>query len=126
MRRILFLAHAEVLHILRDRVLLAQMLVVPVVQLLILANAATFEIRNTPIYIVDFDRTPRSRGITSHLAASGHFRVAGTAPSLDRANDLLLAGDVTMVVVIPRNFESSLVRTGAAPVELSLNAEKGS
>ena len=69
MRRILFLAQAEVLHILRDRVLLAQVLIVPVVQLLILSNAATFQIRNTPIYIADFDRTSTSRG--TRASASG-------------------------------------------------------
>jgi ABC-2 type transport system permease protein len=126
MRRIFFLAQAEVLHILRDRVLLAQVLVVPIVQLLILSNAATFEIRNTPIQIVDFDRTSVSRGLINHLAASGHFQIAGDVPSLDRANEALLAGTVTMVVVIPHDFEVSLRRTGVAPVELSMNAEKGS
>ena len=84
MRRIFFLAEAEVLHILRDRVLLAQVLIVPVVQLLILSNAATFEIRNTPIYTVDLDRTSMSRGLINHLAASGHFQIVGTAPSLDQ------------------------------------------
>jgi ABC-2 type transport system permease protein len=45
---------------------------------------------------------------------------------LDRANVALLAGDVTLVVVIPHDFESSLVGTGLAPVELSVNAERGS
>ena len=126
MRRIFFLAEAEVLHILRDRVLLAQVLIVPVVQLLILSNAATYEIRNTPIYAVDLDRTSVSRGLINHLAASGHFQIVGAAPSLDRANEALLAGTVTMVVVIPHDFEVSLRRTGVAPVELSVNAEKGS
>jgi ABC-2 type transport system permease protein len=126
MRRILFLAQAEVLHIVRDRVLLAQVLIVPVVQLLILSNAATFQIRNTPIHVADFDRTSTSRGIVSHLAASGHFQIVGTAASLDAANEALLAGTVTMVVAIPHDFEASLVTTGVAPVELSVNAEKGS
>ncbi len=126
MRRILFLAHAEVLHILRDRMLVAQVLMVPIVQLLILSNAATFQIHNTPIYVVDFDRTSTSRGAISHLAASGHFEIVATVPSLDAANEALLAGTVTMVVAIPHDFEASLVRTGIAPVELSVNAEKGS
>ncbi len=126
MRRLLFLAQAEVLHILRDRVLLAQVLIVPIIQLLILSNAATFEIRNTPIWIVDFDRTSVSRGLVNHLAASGHFQIVDTTPSLDRANEALLAGTVTMVVVIPHDFEVSLTKTRAAPVELSVNAEKGS
>jgi ABC-2 type transport system permease protein len=126
MRRILFLAHAEVLHIARDRLLLAQTLIVPMVQLLILANAATFEIRNTPIHVVDFDRSSASRGVVSRLAASGHFDIVDATPALERVEERMLDGSITMAVVIPRNFERSLVRAGAATVELSVNGEKGS
>ena len=126
MRRILFLAHAEMLHVVRDRATLAQVLVVPIVQLLVLANAATFLIRNTPTYVVDLDRTSASRGIVTRLAASGHFRILGASASTDLANEALLAGTATMVVTVPHDFEASLVRTGRAPVELSVNAEKGS
>ena len=126
MRPILFLARAEVLHVVRDRATLAQCLIVPIVQLLVLSNAATFQIRNTPTYVVDLDRSSASRGLVTRFAASGHFRVAAQSASLDLANDALLRGDVTMVLAIPRDFEVSLVRTAAAPVELSVNAEKGS
>src|SRR5579864_5611774 len=110
MRRMLFLAQAEVLHITRDRILLAQTLIVPMIQLLILSSAATFEIRNTPIDIVDFDRSPASRGLVNHIAANGHFDVIGTTPSLDRADEDMLRGDITMMLVIPRDFESDLIR----------------
>ena len=126
MRRILFLAQAEVLHIVRDRILLAQTLLVPMVQLIILSNAATFEIRNTPIQIVDFDRTSVSRGVVNRLAANGHFQIVDTTPSLDRVEERLLDGSITMAVVIPRDFEESLVKTGSASVQLSVNGEKGS
>ena len=126
MRPILFLARAEVLHVVRDRATLAQCLIVPVVQLLVLSNAATFQIRNTPTYVVDLDRSAASRGLVTRFAASGHFQVEAQSASLDLANDAMLRGDVTMVLTIPRDFEMSLVRTAAAPVELSVNAEKGS
>ena len=126
MRQIFFLAQAEVLHIVRDRILLAQTLIVPMVQLLVLSNAATFEIHNTPIQIVDLDRSAASRGVVNHLAANGHFHIVDTTPSLDRANERLLDGSITMAVVIPHDFEVSLVKTGVAPVELSVNGEKGS
>ena len=126
MRPIFFLARAEVLHVVRDRATLAQCLIVPIVQLLVLSNAATFQIRNTPTYIVDLDRSSASRGLVTRFAASGHFRVTAQSASLDLANDALLRGDVTMVLTIPRDFEASLVRTAAAPAELSVNAEKGS
>jgi ABC-2 type transport system permease protein len=126
MRQILFLAHAEVLHLVRDRILLAQTLIVPMVQLLVLSNAATFEIRNTPIQIVDFDHSAASRGVASHLAASGHFAVVDTTPSLARVEQRLLDGSITLAIIIPHEFEASLVKTGTAAVELSVNAEKGS
>jgi ABC-2 type transport system permease protein len=126
MRRILFLARAEVLHIVRDRTTLAQVLVVPIVQLLVLVNAATFVIRNTPTYVVDYDRTSASRGLINRLAASGHFRILERSASLAKANDALLDGAATLVVTIPHEFESSLARTGRAPVQLVVNAEKGS
>ncbi len=126
MRRILFLARAEVLHVVRDRATLAQVLVIPIVQLLVLSNAATLQIRESPTYIVDFDRSTASRGLITRFAASGHFQIAGASASPDQANEALLRGDVAMVLTIPRDFESSLVRTGAAPVQLALNAEKGS
>jgi ABC-2 type transport system permease protein len=126
MRRIRFLAWAEVLHVVRDRATLAQVLVLPIVQLLVLANAATFEIRDIPTYVVDFDRSTTSRGLIDRFVASGNFRIVGRTASLDLANEDLLRGRVTLVVTIPHDFESSLVRDRLAPVQLAVNAEKGS
>ncbi len=110
----------------RDRATLAQVLVMPIVQLLILSNAATFQVSDTPTYVVDFDRSSLSRGLVTRFRASGHFRVEEQSESLELANEALLRGDVTMVLTIPRDFESSIVRTGIAPVQLAVNAEKGS
>ncbi len=126
MRRILVLARAEVLHILRDRTTMAQVLIIPILQLLVLTNAATFVIRDSPVYVVDQDRTPASRGLISRFAASGHFDIVGSSASIDRANEELLQGSVTLVITIPRNFESDLMTIRRAPVQLLLNGEKGS
>ena len=77
-------ARAEVLHVIRDRATLAQVLIVPIVQLLILSNAATFEIRDTPTYVVDLDRTQRRRAAWSTgFAASGQFVIVGQSASTD-------------------------------------------
>jgi ABC-2 type transport system permease protein len=125
MRRVFFLAQAELLHVVRDRATLAQILVVPMVQILILANAATFEIRDTRMWVVDLDRTVVSRGLVNRFAASGHFDITGTTPSLDAANEALLRGETTLALVIPRDFEAEVARTRRANVELLVNAEKG-
>jgi ABC-2 type transport system permease protein len=60
------------------------------------------------------------------FAASGHFTIVEQSNSQALSNDALLDGRVTMVLTIPDDFESSLVRTGSAPVQVVVNAEKGS
>ena len=126
MRRILFLAWAEVLHVVRDKATLAQVLVVPVIQLLILSNAATFAINNTPTAIVDHDRTAVSRGLADRLRGSGHFRIVDAAASPDAAARALDSGDVTLAVMIPRGLEADVVNHGTGEVQFVLNGEKGS
>jgi len=125
-RRTLVLARAEVLHVVRDRATLMQIVLVPIIQLLILSNVATFAIRNSPIYVVDFDRTSVSRGLVDRLSASGFFELEGLSSSPDAANEALLLGRATLVVTIPHDFEASLRRTGVGAVHLDVNAEKGS
>jgi ABC-2 type transport system permease protein len=125
-RRTLVLARAEVLHVVRDRATLAQIVILPLIQLLILSNATTFAIRATPIWVVDQDASSVSRGLVDRLGASGFFVVSGSSTSQEPANDAMLRGRATMVVTIPTDFERELVRTGTDAVHLDVNAEKGS
>jgi len=125
-RRVLVLARAEMLHVSRDRASLVQVILLPLIQLLLLSNVATFEIKRSPAYIVDFDHTTASRGVVSRLGSSGFFDIVGQSGSPDSANDAMLGGRATLVVTIPHDFERSLVRTGTAQIGLDVNAEKGS
>src|SRR5262249_28648296 len=108
-RRVLVLARAEVLHVTRDRASLVQIIVMPMVQLLLLSNVATFAIKESPAYIVDFDRTSTSRGVVSRLGSSGFFNIVGQSASPDSANAATLGGRATLVVTILPDFERSLV-----------------
>lgn len=126
MRRVWFLAWAEVLHVIRDRATMAQVFIVPVVQLLVLSNAATFAIQHTPAAIVDHDRSQVSRGLAGRLEASGHFRLLDRDASPAEAERALDDGDVTLVVVIARGLEADLARGDQADVQLVLNGERGS
>ena len=125
MRTVLFLMRKEYLQIFRDRTTLFQIFFIPVVQLLVLSNAATFEVTNSRMHIVDFDRTTTSRRLVQHLTASGSFTVAASSLSLDRANEDMLSRRVSVVLNVPRDFERNLVRSGSAPVQLLVNAEEG-
>jgi ABC-2 type transport system permease protein len=125
MRTLRFLLRKEFLQIARDRTMLAMLIAAPVIQLLILSNATTFEIRRTKMYLVDADHSTASRGLVQRMVASGRFVVAEASGSGERADEALLKRDVSMVLEVPPDFERDLVRTGHAPVQMIFNAEDG-
>jgi ABC-2 type transport system permease protein len=124
-RTVFFLVRKEFLQIFRDRTTVFQIFMIPVVQLLVLANAATFDVKRVKTLVVDEDRTTVSAGLVQRLRAGRQFEVVryeGTDAGVDHA---LLDREVTAVLHIPRRFEEDLVRRGRAPVQLVLNAEEG-
>jgi len=125
-RRTLALARAEVLHVVRDKASLVQIIVMPLIQLLLLSNVATFAVKRSPAYFVDFDHSPTSRGLVTRFAASELFDIVGQSSSPAAANEAMLRGDATIVVTIPHDFERALTRDKSAPIGLDVNAEKGS
>jgi ABC-2 type transport system permease protein len=125
MRTILFLVRKEYLQVFRDRPTVFQIFFIPIVQLLVLANAATFEVSNARMHVVDLDGTRSSRELVAHHVASGRFTVAARSASMRLADRDLLDRDVSVVLRIPRDFERDLVRRRVAPVQLVLNAEEG-
>ena len=125
LRTLRFLLRKEFLQIRRDHTMVAQIIMVPIIQLFILSGAATFEVKHASMYVVDADRTELSRGLVQRLSASGRFVLAGSSPSMARANDAMLAHDADLIVRIPTDFERDLVRTGRAQVQLVLDAENG-
>jgi ABC-2 type transport system permease protein len=125
MRRILVLAWVEVLHVVRDRATLFQALFIPIVQLLILANAATFQVRNTRLYVVDLDHSETSRQLISHFVGSGRFQIVGASESRTRADNAILGGQASLVVAIPKGFERSVMRDGHGAVQLVVDGASG-
>jgi ABC-2 type transport system permease protein len=126
MRTIFFLVRKEFLQIFRDHTTVAQIFMIPVVQLLILSNAATFDLKQTRVLVVDEDRTTVSAGLVRRLEGGRQFRVVRQVPSAAGVEHALLDREVTAVIHIPRRFEQDLVRYRSAPVQLILNAEEGS
>lgn len=125
MRTVLFLIRKEYLQIFRDRATVFQILFIPVVQLLVLSNAATFEVKNTRMHVVDLDRSRTSRELVGEFVASGRFQAVAHSASMEAADEDLLSRKASMVLHIPRDFERDLVRNGTGKVQLLLNAEEG-
>jgi ABC transporter DrrB family efflux protein len=124
-RTVFFLVRKEFLQIFRDRTTVFQIFMIPVVQLLVLANAATFDVKRVAMLVVDEDRTTVSSGLVQRFQAGKQFRVVRYEATDADVDHALLDREVTAVLHIPRRFEEDLVRRGRAPVQLVLNAEEG-
>jgi ABC-2 type transport system permease protein len=125
MRTLRFLLRKEYLQIFRDRIMVAQLLLLPAIQLALLANAATFEVKSARLAVVDEDRSATSRGLVDRMRAAGRFELVRATASAERADEAMLRREAAVILHIPRDFERDLVRTHVAPVQLVLNAEDG-
>jgi len=125
MRTLRFLLRKEFLQLFRDRLVLVMLFVMPIAQLLLMANAATFEVRDARLYIVDMDHSTTSRGLVEHLLASGRFVARGSSESMSLADASMNRREVDAILGIPRGLEQDIVAGRPTAVQVVLNAEDG-
>jgi ABC-2 type transport system permease protein len=104
MRTILYLIRKEFLQIFRNKFISKAIFAVPIVQMLILVPAVTFELKNVKLAVIDKDMTPESRGLISRLSGSTFFRVSFSTFSDSEANNLLHRNKCSMILEIPSGF----------------------
>lgn len=125
MRIILFLVRKEMLQVFRDRIMPRMVLVAPVIILVILANAMTFEVRRTDLALIDHDRSPASARLVEAFTSTGRFRVTVDTPSGPVADAALLQRRAAAILRIPAEFERDLRRGSRPTLQFVLNAEDG-
>jgi ABC-2 type transport system permease protein len=104
MRTIFYLIRKEFIQIFRNKFISKAIFAVPVVQMLVLVPAVTFELKEVKLAIIDNDMTPESRGLISKLNGSTFFRVSLSTFSDTEANDLLNRNKFSMILHIPSGF----------------------
>ncbi|MEX0719618.1 MAG: ABC transporter permease [Balneolaceae bacterium] len=126
MRTIRFLLQKEFLQIFRNKGMLPILFVMPVVQLLILSFAATYELKEVDFALVDMDQTSLSRELTSKFQATGYFRLTEKTFNKYGAMEAMDAGKVKMIIHIPVHFQRDLQSGNSAPIQLIIDAVDGS
>lgn len=99
--------------------------VLPIIQLIILSNAATFEIKNIKFSYIDHDKTSFSRALIDKFEASTYFNVLTDFPSNNLATAAMLKGDVDVILEIPQNFERNLTKDQSTDISVTINAIDG-
>ncbi len=123
-RRILALVLKELASLWKDPKSRAVLLAPPLVQVVIFAYAATFEVQNVPLAVWNEDNGAISAELVRRFAASPAFRVAAVPDHPAAAAALLDAKDVAAVLHVPQDFSARVLAGRAASVQLLLDARR--
>jgi ABC-2 type transport system permease protein len=126
MKTILYIVQKEFLQISRDKFLRAVIIMVPIVQMMVLVYAATFEMKNIKIHFVDQDRSTASIELVKKFTASSFFLPVDYTSDVNAGTDNLKKNNATVVCVIPPEFGRKLSMGQSTSVQLLLNSIDGS
>lgn len=121
MRTILFLIRKEFIQIFRNKFISKAIFAVPLVQMLILVPAVTFEIRNVILTVIDRDMTSESRGLITKLEGSTFFEVKQTLSTV-AATELLHSNKSSVMIEIPDGFGKEIMSGGVGKIIASIDA----
>jgi len=122
MRNILFIIQKEFIQIFRNKVLMVMLFVIPFVQLLILPFAASFEIKNINLHIVDYSRSTYSQKLISKFSGSSFYNITDISSSYQKAENEIKSGKVNQIIVIPFDFEKNIVNSKKSKIQINTDA----
>lgn len=105
----------ELLHILRDRAMLAMAFSIPVFQL-VLFGFIDQTVHDLPTVVVDQDRSPDSRLLMDEMRASGTFAITHLTTSPRSARQDIVSGRARAAVIIPPDFHDKRTRGVTAQI----------
>jgi ABC-2 type transport system permease protein len=126
MRNIFLLISKEFKQIFRSRNMLAIIFMLPIIQLLVLSNAADFELKLVQFAWEDLDKSSLSADLLQKFLAAPIFRLTGDSENSE-ANDIMLRdNEADVIISIPKGFERDLVNGFPSTIQIRINAIDGS
>ncbi|WP_027364080.1 ABC transporter permease [Desulfotruncus alcoholivorax] len=122
MNRILAVLHKEFLQMRRDRMTLALVFMLPLVQLLLFGYAIQTEVRHISTVVFDQSLSAESRDLLQSFSASGYFDINYTAGSYDEVSRMIDSGRAKVGIIIPPDFSRSVKRGEPAQAQVIVDA----
>lgn len=122
MRTVLFILQKEFKQIFRNRSMLPIIFALPIVQLLVLIQAVTFDIHSLNLVVVDNSHSVESKELVGKFVGSSFFKMKGYAPSVAGAEEMLNTNKADLALVVPSDFSTTRVRESKVDMQLLINS----
>jgi ABC-2 type transport system permease protein len=116
--RILAIAVKELIQLRRDRMTLAMMVALPVVQLLLFGYAINTDVRHLRTIVLDQDGSAQSRDLWRSLQATTFYDVVGFVQNTTEAERALRNGGARVAIVIPPRYGADIAVGKTAHVQI--------
>ena len=125
MKRLPVILRKEFIQIFRNKAMLPIIFVIPIIQLLILVNAADFEIKNIQLDVVDMDKSAESRELIAKFDHSPYFNIRYVPNNFKSNIKELDNGNTDVLMRIKKGFSEELHRGQSTSVMLDVNGIDG-
>ena len=124
LQRLLAIVRKELITMLRDPRARLALVIPPIIQLFIFSSAATMEVKNIALGVVDLDRGPYAADVEQRLNGSPSFTQLPRYASLAAARGALEREDVIGILVLPSGFSADLTARRQASAQLLLDGRR--
>jgi len=125
MKTILYILQKEFRQIFRNRTMLPMIFGVPLLQMLVLVFAATFDLQKIDMVVVDKDLSETSRELVAKFDGIPFYNVEYGVKDESVGEEMLLSDDADVILVIPPNMERDLIRNDKTSIQFLINSIDG-
>jgi ABC-2 type transport system permease protein len=122
MSRILAVMKKEILQMSRDRMTLALVFMMPLIQLLLFGYAIQTEVKHIPTVVFDQSLSPESRDMLGSFSASGYFDITYSTSSYVGVTQSIDSGQAKVGIIFPPDFADNIRRSESAPLQVIVDA----
>ena len=124
LQRLLAIVRKELITMLRDPRARLALIIPPIIQLFIFSSAATMEVKNIALAVVDLDRGPYALDVRQRLAGSRSFTRLPRYANVASARGALEREQVIGILVLPSGFSADLTAGRPASAQLLLDGRR--
>ena len=122
LRRLFAVIKKEFIQVLRDKMTLAMMLLLPLVQLTVFGYAINTDVKHLPMAVCDFSRTEESRRLIQYFTNSNYFVIKQYSDKYSDIADLIDKGTVKVGLIIDVNYQKDLKSGKTAIAQVLVDA----
>lgn len=125
MRILFYILQKEFTQVFRNKSMIPIIFFMPLMQLLILVFATTFEVKHIDMAVVDFDHSTSSMKMVNQIESSSIFKIKYFANSPAEAEKLISSNKIDMALCIPKDFDKKLNTKNSPDVQILADAIVG-